>query len=64
VIFGLPLTILTTGLPDLGNTLLISGLLALVWGLLRTALVYSFSGTRKKVEAALLVNETAGRTNQ
>ena len=64
VIFGLPLTILTTGLPDLGNTLLISGLLALVWGLLRTALVYSFSGTRKKVESALLVNETAGRTNQ
>jgi hypothetical protein len=38
MIFGLPLMILATGLPDLGSTLLVSGLIALSWGILRTAL--------------------------
>jgi CubicO group peptidase (beta-lactamase class C family) len=38
MIFGLPLTIFATGLPDLGYTLLVSGLLALSWGILRTTL--------------------------
>lgn len=38
IMFGLPLMILATGLPDLGYTLLVSGLIALSWGILRTAL--------------------------
>jgi hypothetical protein len=33
---GLPLLIIATGLPDLGYTLLVSGLVALGWGILRT----------------------------
>ncbi len=40
MIFGLPLMILSTGLPDLGYTLLVSGLLALGWGILRTAVAF------------------------
>jgi len=64
IIFGLPLMILATGLPDLGYTLLVSGLLALVWGILRTALAYSASRARSKANAALMASEAAVRTNK
>jgi len=49
IMFGLPLMILATGLPDLGYTLLISGLIALAWGILRTALAYSANRTQSKM---------------
>ena len=48
MIFGLPLMILSTGLPDLGYTLLMSGLLALGWGILRTALAFFTLSTANK----------------
>jgi len=64
IIFGLPLMILATGLPDLGYTLLVSGLLALVWGILRTALAYSASRARSKANAALMASEATVRTNK
>ena len=52
IIFGLPLMILATGLPDLGYTLLVSGLIALGWGILRTALAYSANRARSKSNAS------------
>jgi hypothetical protein len=64
IIFGLPLMILATGLPDLGYTLLVSGLIALAWGVLRTALAYSASRAQKNANAALIVSEAAIRTNK
>jgi hypothetical protein len=64
MIFGLPLTIFATGLPDLGYTLLVSGLLALGWGVLRTVVLYSASRAQRKEESAMIVSETAARTNQ
>jgi len=64
IIFGLPLMILATGLPDLGYTLLVSGLLALVWGILRTALAYSASRARSKANAALMASEAPAHTNK
>jgi len=48
MIFGLPLMISSTGLPDLGYTLLMSGLLALGWGILRTALAFFTLSTANK----------------
>jgi hypothetical protein len=64
MIFGLPLMIFATGLPDLGYTLLVSGLIALAWGILRTALAYSASRARSKANAALMASETAFHTNK
>jgi CubicO group peptidase (beta-lactamase class C family) len=64
LIFGLPLMIFATGLPDLGYTLLVSGLIALGWGILRTALIYSASRARSKTNAALMASEAAVRTNK
>ena len=63
MIFGLPLMILATGLPDLGYTLLVSGLIALGWGVLRTAFVYSASRARSKSNSSLMTSETAAHTN-
>jgi hypothetical protein len=39
-VFGTSLSVLVTGVPDIGSTLVASGLIALVWGLLRTALAF------------------------
>ncbi len=64
IIFGLPLMILATGLPDLGYTLLVSGLIALAWSVLRTALAYSASRAQTNANAALIVSEAAIRTNK
>jgi hypothetical protein len=64
MIFGLPLTILATGLPDLGYILLVSGVLALGWGILRTVLLYFASKARRKAESAFMVTETAIHTNK
>jgi glycosyltransferase involved in cell wall biosynthesis len=38
---GLPLLVAAQGLPDLAYILLASGVLALCWGIIRTALAYS-----------------------
>lgn len=62
LIFGLPLMIFATGLPDLGYTLLVSGLIALGWGTLRTAFVYSASRARSKANSLLMASEAAART--
>jgi CubicO group peptidase (beta-lactamase class C family) len=40
VFLGLPLPIIATGIPDLGYILLVSGLVALGWGILRTVWAY------------------------
>jgi hypothetical protein len=64
MIFGLPLTIFATGLPDLGYTVLVSGLLALGWGILRTAFLYSAGRARRKAESVFMVSETAIHTNK
>jgi hypothetical protein len=64
MLFGLPLLIFATGLPDMGYTLLVSGLIALGWGILRTALIYSASRARSKTNAALMASEAAVRTNK
>jgi hypothetical protein len=56
--------IFATGLPDLGYTLLVSGLIALGWGILRTALAYSASRARSKADSSLMVSEAAVRTNK
>jgi hypothetical protein len=64
ILFGLPLMILATGLPDLGYTLLVSGLIALGWGILRTVLVYSASRASSKADSALMISESATRTNK
>jgi hypothetical protein len=39
-VFGASLPVLVTGMPDIGAVLVASSLIALVWGALRTALVY------------------------
>jgi beta-lactamase family protein len=59
VMFGLPLTILATGLPDLGYTLLISGWIALAWAILRTVFLYSASLARSKANSLLMASEAA-----
>jgi hypothetical protein len=59
LIFGLPLMIFATGLPDLGYTLLVSGLIALGWGVLRTAFVYSASRAQSKANSLLMASEVA-----
>ena len=64
IIFGLPLMILATGLPDLGYTLLVSGLIALAWSMLRTILAYSASRARSKANASLIISESAVQTNK
>jgi CubicO group peptidase (beta-lactamase class C family) len=64
IIFGLPLMIFSTGLPDLGSTLLVSGLIALSWGVLRTTLAYSASKTRSKANSLLMASEVAARTHK
>jgi len=64
IIFGLPLMILATGLPDLSYTLLVSGLLALGWGILRTVLAYSANRTQSKANSLPMVNEAAARTDK
>jgi CubicO group peptidase (beta-lactamase class C family) len=64
MMFGLPLMILATGLPDLGYTLLISGSIALGWGILKTALAYSASRAQSKTNAALMASEAAAHTNE
>jgi hypothetical protein len=40
-IFGTSLSVLVTGMPDIGYTLAASGFIALIWGLVWTALTYS-----------------------
>jgi hypothetical protein len=64
MIFGLPLTVFATGLPDLGYTLLVSGLVALGWGILRTVLVYSASRARNKANSVRIASEAAAGANQ
>jgi CubicO group peptidase (beta-lactamase class C family) len=64
IIFGLPLMILATGLPDLSYTLLVSGLLALGWGILRTVLAYSANRTQSKANSLPMVSEAAARTDK
>jgi hypothetical protein len=39
-VFGTSLSVLVIGMPDIGSTLVASGLIALVWGLLHTALAF------------------------
>jgi CubicO group peptidase (beta-lactamase class C family) len=39
-IFGTSLSVLVTGMPDIGYTLVASALIGLAWGILRTALAY------------------------
>ena len=39
-VLGLPLQVIATGIPDVGYTLLASGLVALVWGITRTTWAY------------------------
>jgi hypothetical protein len=43
--------------------LLISGLIALGWGILRTVLVYSASRARNKANSLLIASEAAVGTN-
>jgi hypothetical protein len=64
LIFGLPLMIFATGLPDLGYTLLVSGLIALGWGILRVVLVYSASRARSKAHSLLMAKEAADGANK
>jgi CubicO group peptidase (beta-lactamase class C family) len=64
MIFGLPLLIFASGLPDMGYILLASGLFALVWGILRTVFAYSASRARSKGNATLMVSEAAVRRNK
>jgi CubicO group peptidase (beta-lactamase class C family) len=45
-VFGTSLSVLVTGMPDIGSTLVASALIALVWGIVRTTLAYSRSGLR------------------
>ena len=63
-VFGTSLSVLVTGMPDIGTTLVASALIALVWGMLRTVLVYSASLARRKEESARAVSEIAARINQ
>jgi CubicO group peptidase (beta-lactamase class C family) len=62
IIFGLPLMIFATGLPDLGYALLISGLIALGWSILRTVFAYSASRAHSKANSLLMASEAAART--
>jgi hypothetical protein len=56
IMFGLPLTILATGLPDLGYTLLVSGLIALGWGILRTTLaIFSLRAAHESSLSKVLI---------
>jgi CubicO group peptidase (beta-lactamase class C family) len=64
MIFGLPLMILATGVPDLGSTLLVSGLIALAWGVLRTLLVYTASRARSQANLLPTAREAAARINK
>jgi CubicO group peptidase (beta-lactamase class C family) len=64
MIFGLPLLIFATGLPDLGYTLLVSGLVALGWGVLSTAFVLSASRARSKANSLLMASEAAAGANK
>lgn len=64
MIFGLPLLIFATGLPDMGYTLLVSGLIALAWAVLRTALVYSASRAHSKANALRMASEAAAGANK
>ena len=64
IMFALPLTILATGLPDLGYTLMASGLIALVWGVLRTVLVYTASRRRSQANLLPIAREAAARINK
>jgi hypothetical protein len=59
MMFSLPLMIIATGLPDLGYTLLVSGLIALAWGILRTVLVYSAHRANSKAISSLKVSAAA-----
>jgi len=49
--FGVPLLTLTQGLPDLAYTLLVSGVIALGWGVIRT--VWAYFAFRKSGKAEL-----------
>lgn len=52
---GLPLLVVAQGLPDLAYALLISGVVALVWGIARTAWAYALvRGSRRRDGAARL----------
>ena len=64
IIFGLPLLVLATGLPDMGYTLLVSGLIALGWGILRIVLMYSVSRARSKANSLRMASEAAAGANQ
>jgi hypothetical protein len=39
-VFGTSLSVLVTGMPDIGSTLVASAMIALVWGIVRTAMAY------------------------
>jgi CubicO group peptidase (beta-lactamase class C family) len=47
MVFGTSLSVLVTGMPDIGSTLVASALIALVWGVLRTALAFFAVRTAK-----------------
>lgn len=64
MIFGLPLMVLATGLPDLSYTLLVSGLIALGWGILRTVWAFSVSRAGSKANSSLMGSEAAVHTNK
>jgi CubicO group peptidase (beta-lactamase class C family) len=64
IVFGLPLLVLATGLPDLGYTLLASGVLALIWGLLRTGGLFLSYRTSRQPGGARLIGQVAVRNNQ
>jgi CubicO group peptidase (beta-lactamase class C family) len=64
LIFGLPLMIFASGLPDLGYTLLVSGLIALGWGILRTVFAYSASRARNKANSLRMASEAAAGANK
>jgi CubicO group peptidase (beta-lactamase class C family) len=52
---GLPLLVLAQGFPDLAYLLLVSGLVALVWGFVRTAWAYAVLRTLRRREATAQV---------
>jgi hypothetical protein len=64
MIFGLPLLIFATGLPDMGYTLLASGLIAIAWAILRTVLVYSASRAHSKANSLRMASEAAAGANK
>jgi hypothetical protein len=64
MMFGLPLLIFASGLPDMGYILLASGLIALGWGILRTMFAYSASRARSKASSLRVASEAAAGANK